>query len=260
VLFAVALDEFLQVFTGGGDVLPERVGGDVRIFGAAGVQKFVVGFTGQVQIAGENQMQAGVAVAIIVQGFEDGEHHRAIRRGVERGMERPVPLAPGFYLGVVFERFLEMLENFFGGLKIFFCEIGDGLAKHVAFQDGARFKELPDFVGREGGNNRAAIGDDGDQPLGGQMAEGFAYGDAADLKFGSDGVLPELLAFAQLAVQDFVAQALDDGSGQGLARDGIGFSGRRVFVSWRWDGCSLRLCHNQLRNLIGADVGGAQRT
>jgi hypothetical protein len=54
VLLAVALDEFFQVFTGGGDVLPESVGRDVRIFGAAGVQKFVVGFAGQVQIAGED--------------------------------------------------------------------------------------------------------------------------------------------------------------------------------------------------------------
>jgi len=244
VLFAVALDKFFQVFTGGGDVLPEGVGGDVRILGAAGVQKFVMGFAGDVQIAGEDQMQARVAIAIIVQGFEDGEHHRAIRGRVERGVERPVPLAPGFHVGVVFERFLEMLENFCGGLKIFFGEIGDGLAEHVAFQDRASFEQLHNFVGREGGNDRASIGDDGDQPLGGQMAESFAHRDAADLKLGGDGVLAELLAFAQFAVQNFIAQALDDGSGQGLARDGIRFSGRRGFVSWRRDGCGLRFCHN----------------
>ncbi len=56
VLLAVALDEFFQVFAGGGDVLPEGVGGDVGIFGAAGVQEFVVGLSGHVQFAGENQM------------------------------------------------------------------------------------------------------------------------------------------------------------------------------------------------------------
>jgi len=149
-----------------------------------------------------------------------------------------------------------MLEDFFGGLKILFCEIGDGLAKHVAFQDRARFKELHNFVGRESGNDGTAIGNDGDQPLGSQMAERFAHGNAADLKFGGDGVLAELLAFAQLTVQNFVAQALDDGGSQGLARDSIGFSWRGVIVSRRRDDFRLRFWHSQLRNLVQLGLDG----
>ncbi len=136
-----------------------------------------------------------------------------------------------------------MLENFFGGLKILFCEIGDGLAEHIAFQDGASFKQLHNFVGGESGDNGAAIGDDGNQAFGGQMAERFAYGDAADLKFGGDGVLAQLLALAEFAVKNFVAQALDDRGGQGLARDGTGFSGRGVLVSGRRNKFRLRFRH-----------------
>ena len=165
-------------------------------------------------------------------------------------MERPIPLTPGFYVGVVCERFLEMPQNFLGGLKIFFCEVGDGLAEDVALEDSARFEELHNFVGGESGNHSAAIGDDGDQAFSGQMAECFANGDAADLKFGSDGVLAELFAFAEFAVENFVAQALDDGGGQGLARDRIRLSRRGVLVSWRRNGFRLRFCHSYLRNLI----------
>ncbi len=137
-----------------------------------------------------------------------------------------------------------MPQDFFGGLKIFFREIGDGLAEHVALQDRACFEELHDFVGRESGNDRAAIGDDGNEAFRGQMAECFAHRDAADLKFGGDGILAELFAFAEFAVENFVAEAFNDGGGQGLARDGIRLSGRGVLVSWRRDGCWLRFCHN----------------
>ena len=202
----------------------------------------MVGFSGHVQLAGENQMEARVAVAVIVESFQEREHHGAVRGCVQRRVERPVPLAPGFHVGVVFERFLEVLENFFGGLEIFFGEVGDGLAEHVAFQDRARFKKLHNFVGRERGNDCATIGDDRDQPFGGQMAEGFADGDAANLKFGGDGVLAELLALAEFAVQNFVAQAFDHGSSQGLAGDGVGFS-CGVFVRWRRDEFRLRFWH-----------------
>lgn len=51
-------------------MFPEGVGGDVGIFSAAGVEQLVMGFAGHVQIARENQMQAGVPVAIVVQSLE----------------------------------------------------------------------------------------------------------------------------------------------------------------------------------------------
>ena len=60
-------------------MLPEGVGGDVGIFGAAGVEQLVMGLTGHVQISGEDQMQARVAVAIVVQSLEEGKHHGPIR-------------------------------------------------------------------------------------------------------------------------------------------------------------------------------------
>ena len=228
VLLAVAVNEFFQIFAGVGDVFPQRRGRDVGILGPAGVEQFVMRFAGHVQIASENQMEAGVAVAIVVQSLQEGEHHGTIRGRVKRGVESPVPLAPGFHVGIILERFLVLLENFFGGLKILFGEIRDRLTKHVAFQHRARFKQLHDFFGGKSGNDGAAIRDDGDQSFGGQMAERFAHGNSADLEFGRDGVLPQLLAFAQFAAEDFVAQAFDNGSGQRLARDGSRFSGSGV--------------------------------
>jgi hypothetical protein len=38
------------------------------------------------------------------------------------------------------------------------------------------------------------------------MAQRLAYGDSADLKFGCDRVLPQLLAFAQLAAENLFSE------------------------------------------------------
>jgi len=84
-------------------VFPEGFGREIGIFGAARVEEFVVGFSCQVQVAGENEMQTRVAVAIIVQSLEESEHHGAIGGRVKRGMKSPIPLAPGFHVGVVCE-------------------------------------------------------------------------------------------------------------------------------------------------------------
>jgi len=59
-------------------VFPEGFGREIGIFSAACVEELVVSFAGEVQVAGENEMQAGVAVAIIVERFEEREHHGAI--------------------------------------------------------------------------------------------------------------------------------------------------------------------------------------
>src|SRR5277367_3645147 len=108
MLFAVALNEFFQVFAGGGDVFPQGVGCEIGIFGAARVEEFMMSFAGEVQVAGENEMQASVAVAVVVQSLEERKHHGAVGGRVKRGMKSPIPLAPGFHVGVVVEGFLEM--------------------------------------------------------------------------------------------------------------------------------------------------------
>jgi hypothetical protein len=55
------------------------------------------------------------------------------------------------------------------------------------------------------------------------MAQRLTHGDAANLKFRGNGVLAKLFAFPQFATENFVPEALDDGSRKGLPPDGIQF-------------------------------------
>jgi len=53
------------------------------------------------------------------------------------------------------------------------------------------------------------------------MAESFTHGDTADLKFSGNCILAKLLAFPQLAAENFIPEALDDSGRQRLTPDGI---------------------------------------
>src|SRR3954452_5502656 len=61
------------------------------------------------------------------------------------------------------------------------------------------------------------------------MAQGFAHWNAADLKFGGDGILSKLFAFAKLAAEDFVPQSLENCRRQRLPGNGCRFFGRSSF-------------------------------
>ena len=162
MLFAMPLDEFLQIFAGFRDVLPQSGGGPLRVLGFAYIQKLPVGLARTVLVTRKYQMQAGIAVAITVQRFEKRQHHRPIGRSIQRGMKAPIPAAPGLYLLIVFQRFFVVLQNIFGNLEIFRLHVRDSAAEHVALQDRASLKHLLNFVGRQSGDNRAAIRHNGD--------------------------------------------------------------------------------------------------
>ena len=199
MLFAMTLEELFQVLSGFGDVFPQRLGGNFGVFCFASLKKLAMGFACAVLVACHDKMQARITVAVDVQGLGERKHFGPIRGRVERGVETPVPTAPGLHLRVLLERFLVVAKDVFRALKMFFGQFGYGAAKHVAFQHRARFKQFHNLFGRERGNYSAAISHQSDQAFGSQMGQRLPDRDAADLEFRGDGVLAKLFAFAEFA-------------------------------------------------------------
>jgi hypothetical protein len=223
MLLAMARDEFFQIFAGFRDVLPQGFGGQLGIFSFADSEKFPVGAAGTVEVPRKDEVETSVTIAVNVQGLQEGKHEWTIGGGVESGMETPVPPSPGLHFRILLQRLLVLNEDVFRLLEILFLHVRNRMAQHVAFEHGARLKHLHDLVGRESRDNGAAIGNNGDEPFGRQMAESFTHGNSANLKFGGDSVLAQLFAFPQFPGENFFPKALDDGSRQGLTPDGIRF-------------------------------------
>lgn len=219
----MARDEFFQIFAGFRDVLPQSFGGQLGIFRFADSEQFPVRAAGTVEVARKDEMETSVTITVDVQGLQKGKHEWTIGGSVESGMETPVPLAPGLHFGILLQRLLVLNEDVFRLLKILFLHVRNRMTQHVAFEHGASLEHLHDLVGGESRDNSAAIGNNGDEPFGRQMTESFTHGDAANLKFGGDSVLAQLLAFPQFAGENFFPEALDDGGRQGLTPDGIRF-------------------------------------
>jgi hypothetical protein len=76
-------------------------------------------------------------------------------------------------------------------------------------------KNLRDFGARELRNLCAAVGRDGDEPLGFQQAQGIAYGNSAHGKARGEVFLPEQRAGPRRAGQDVGAQRGCDGLRRG---------------------------------------------
>lgn len=94
MLFPVALDEFFEVLAGVHNVFPEGVDGNFGIARAAGLEKFAMRLSGEMQVAREDEMQPRVAVAIVVHSFQEAEHDGPFGGSVQSRVELPVPFAP----------------------------------------------------------------------------------------------------------------------------------------------------------------------
>lgn len=219
----MARDEFFQILAGFRDVFPQSFGGQLGIFFFADSEKFPVRAAGAVEVARKDEVETSVAITVDVQCLQKGKHEWAIGGSIESGMETPVPLAPGLHFRILLQRLLILNEDVFRFLEILLLHVRNRMTQHVAFKDGASLEHLHDLIGRESRDYRAAIGDNGDEPLGRQMAESFTHGNAANLKFGGDSVLAQLFAFPEFPRENLFPEALDDGSRQGLTPDGIRF-------------------------------------
>src|SRR5881398_2702015 len=172
-----------------------------------------------VQVTRKDQVETSVAVAVDVEFFQERHHDRTIGRLIERGMETPVPPAPGLHVRIILQRLFVKTKDVRGVLQIFFLHVSDRAAQHVALQDRARFEQLHDLVRRKSRNNSASIWDYGDETFSRQMAESFTDGNTTGLKFSGNGVLPKLFTFAQFAAEDFLCEPFDNSSRKGLPRD-----------------------------------------
>ena len=226
-------EKFLEVGTGRSYMSPEFGGGDFRIPRFARFQKNSVCLACLMQIARDHEVQSRVAVAIRVQGFDEGQHRRPIRRLVQRGVKTPVPLAPMRHFRIEFEGRLILTQNFLGSCEIRVCEVWNGESQNVTFQNGARFEDFPNFFRRQRGNNGTTIRDDCDEAFSGEVAESFTNRNPACLKFVCNVVLTELLPFVQTASENLLAKTISDGRRERLTRDRRGAPrvSRRL---WLW--------------------------
>ena len=219
MLFAMALDKFLQVLAGVRYMFPQRRNGQIRVFRLADIEKLAVRLAGAVQVTREDQMETGVTVAVDVEFFQERQHDGTIGGLIECGMETPVPPAPGLHIRIILQRLFVLTKDVCSALKIFFLHVCDRAAQHVALQDRARFEQLHDLVRRKSRNNSASIWDYGDETFSRQMAESFTDRNTAGLKFSSNGVLPKLFTFTQFAAENFFCEPFDNSSRKRLPRD-----------------------------------------
>ena len=134
-------------------------------------------------------------------------------------MELPVKAAPNRNV-LLPAQFADILaQNIIGLGEIFFCKMGDRELQDFRFEQGANGKQFSDITGRKSRDNRAAVGHDGDQSLGIQLAESLSDGNSTDLVLGRDRVLAELSALGDLAANDLIAQLVSDGRRKGLPKD-----------------------------------------
>src|SRR6476620_11314142 len=80
-------------------------------------------------------------------------------------------------------------------------------------------EQLLDLVERQRGDDRTPMGIEGDQPLRLELAQRFAYRDAADAELLGDGILAEWLAFRKAPVEDALAERIRRHSRERLAGD-----------------------------------------
>jgi hypothetical protein len=70
MLFAMTGDEFFQVFACFGNVLPQGFRGQLWIFRLASGQQLAVRPAGSVQVSRKDEVEAGVAVTVDIQGLQ----------------------------------------------------------------------------------------------------------------------------------------------------------------------------------------------
>jgi hypothetical protein len=218
-LFAVLLHELLQHSPRVQDMALEEFHGRGDISLAAKLEKFAMFALGAFEGLREIKLQARVAIAVVVEHLNDGHEIGTIGARIERGMELPIQASPGANLPFHPQSFLVGLEDLLGLLKILVRKIGNGKFQNLTFEKRANSEELFDLFPGEGGNNRAAMSHDFDEPFRFQLAQRFADGDAADLEIHGNGVLAELLSLLNLTADYHFAQFFGDGRCKREARD-----------------------------------------
>ncbi len=196
---AALFEQCAQGATGGADVLIEEQAGGIHVAGPGELEQALVLGDGALASLGQEQLQAGVAFAVVIDVAQQGVELGHVGAGIEGGVELVVEATPGADVAGVVEVAAETLVQAFGHGELGGGEIGDGGAEDFGFQQGADAEELFDFAGGEGGDHGAAIGINVNQSLGEEFAEGLAHRDTADLEFGGNRILPQLFALMQLA-------------------------------------------------------------
>ena len=77
---------------------PDRIRRGVWVSFTTNIEEVSVSLPSLVQVAGHDQVEPSVPVALHVQGFEERQHHWAIRGGIQRRMKAPVPASPRLHL------------------------------------------------------------------------------------------------------------------------------------------------------------------
>ena len=98
-----------------------------------------------------------------------------------------------------------LLQNRIGFREIFPRQMRDRELQDLWLKQRADGKQFSDVAGRQGRDDGAPVGNDGDQAFGIQLTESFPDRDAADLVLRSDGILTKLRSLRNLAANDLIA-------------------------------------------------------
>ncbi len=91
------------------------------------------------------EVKTSVAIAVDVQRLQKCQHHRTISGSITREMKAPVPLAPGFYFGILLQRLLVLYEDVFRAVKILFLHVRDGAMASCRSRSPSRNSQLRIF-------------------------------------------------------------------------------------------------------------------
>ena len=127
---------------------------------------------------------------------------RLVRARVKDGVELPIESSPGRHMFLLPEFAHVFPEHCVRFGKIFVRKVRNRQLKHLGLEQRANGKQFSNVIGRERGNDGAAVRDNCDQALGVELAKSLANRNSADLILGRDRVLSKLSAFRNFAAYD----------------------------------------------------------
>ena len=204
---------------GAENVITHEANGTHRVASASGGEDRTVFAHGARGAPGEHQLQPEVAITLRVQAMDDLDRPGAGGRRVERQVEGAIGLAPGRGVGTR-HGMLEgdgvmSQQGVVGGSEPWHRAAGE-----VGLQQRAQLEEFGHLASGKRGDDGAAMGREGHQPLGLQPEQPFPQRNPAHPELGGEGGLPQRRPGRIHPVEDPLAECVGSGVGEGAAGGG----------------------------------------
>ena len=132
-------------------------------------------------------------------------------------MKLPIQSAPGGNVFLLAQFAHILTQHVVGFIEVLFGKMRYRQLQDFWLEQAADGKQFSNVIRRQRRNDRAAVGNDGNQTFGIQLTQGFTDRNATDSVLRCDGVLAELSSFRNFASNDLIAQLVGYGGRQRLA-------------------------------------------